>query len=460
MKKKVLAMLIAGMVCIASLAACGSDNNPSGTGDGTGSGTGGGSSEDNNVPDGGNQGTAGGQGSASSLPDTLENPDLVIVWSMTEEIWNQTLAENPNAFNLVWSTKAAFEEKYGGTVTVKGVGWGEQQSTVISMVNAGEVCDLAEAHDQNFPVYGAKNIVQDISQYIDLSDDFWYDSVTETFTVNGTPYAAGAAATPVVLYYNKTLFDQNGIKTPREYFDEGNWTWNTFRDVAMQMTGDTNGDGENDIWGFGWHDSFYSQLFSTNGITTLNYSTDPISSNYQIPAGQAAFTFVQDGYLTDKFIMHPDNDFTATFKSGNLAMTCEYGFAGFSAYDCDYEIGWAPLPQGPSGQKYDCGGSLTGFSIPITSANPEGAAAFIRMAYELKQSIDLADQLEKYGQDQVDLMQTLAGHIHFCPIGLGEQYWSANWTIRSGLLEGTPISTFTQQADEYIKEAVTVTMGQ
>lgn len=463
MKKKVLAMLMAGMLCIASLAACGDDNSSGTGGDGNNSSTGGGggSSAEGNSSGEGNQDADGGQGSVSSLPDTLENPNLVIVWNMTEDIWNQTLADNPNAFNLVWSTKAAFEEKYGGTVTVEGVDWGSQQETVISKVNAGEVCDLAEAHDQNFPIYGAKNIVQDISQYIDLSDDFWYDSVTEAFTVNGKPYAAGAAATPVVIYYNKTLFDQNGVKTPKEYYNEDNWTWNTFREVAMSLTGDTNGDGENDIWGFGWWDSFYVQMLATNGLPILNYSVDPIASNYQTPAAKEAFSFLQDGYLTDKYIVNPESgDFVSQFKNGTLAMTCEYGFGGFNVYECDYEIDWVPLPAGPSGAKYDCGGSLTGFSIPITSANPEGAAVFIRMAYELKQDVDVADQVAKYGQDQVDLMNTLGGHLHFAPIGLGEQYWSANWTIRSGLLDGTPISTFAQQADESIKEAVAVTMGQ
>ena len=115
------------------------------------------------------------------MPDSLANANLTIVWDMTEEAWKAAKEEDPDAFNLVWTTKEEFEKKYGGKVEIIGVGWGDQASTVISMVNAGEVCDLAQAHDQNFPIYGAKNIVQDISQYIDLNDGFWYDSVTKAF---------------------------------------------------------------------------------------------------------------------------------------------------------------------------------------------------------------------------------------------------------------------------------------
>ena len=396
-----------------------------------------------------------------STPDSLANANLTIVWHTTQEAWEATKAENPDAFDLVWTTKEAFEQKYGGTVNVIGVGWGEQQSTIISMVNSGEVCDLGQAHDQNFPIYGAKNIVQDVSQYVDLNDGFWYNSCTNAFSFGGVPYAMGAEATPVVISYNKTLFEQNGVKTPMEYFEEGNWTWDTFREVALEMTGDTDGDGNNDVYGFGWWDSFYVQMLNANGIATIDYNgADGVTSNYQTAQATETFEFLQNGYTTDKFIMFPDGDsFIAAFKGGNLAMTCEYGFNAITAYACDYEIAWAPLPTGPSGETYDCGGALNGFVIPLTAANPEGAAVFARMAYELKQANDNSNLVAQYGQDQVDLMNELAAHIKFSPIGI-EKYWDANWTIFSGLTDGTPVSTFAQTASEQIAEGVAITLEQ
>ncbi len=462
MKRKFLAVTMALTLAL-SLAACGGDapDEGSSTPGNTGSQNGGGSTDEGSGTGESNGGGETEQDAASALPETLENADLVIVWDTTEEAWNTTLQEDPDAFNLVWSTKAAFEEKYGGTVQVIGVGWGEQQEQVISMVNSGEVCDLAQAHDQNFPTYGAKNVVQDISQYVNLEDDFWYDSTTSAFTFGGVPYAVGADAAPVVISYNKTLFDQMGVKTPMEYFEEGNWTWDTFREVALDMTGDTDGDGTNDIYGFGWWDSFYVQMLNANGIVGINYASgDGVSSNYTSTQATEAFTFLQDAYIKDKFIQIPDGDkFISDFKSGKLAMTCEYGFAAITAYECDYEIAWAPLPTGPSGQTYDCGGSLTGFCIPLTSKNPEGAAVFARMAYELLHEWQNETRIALYGQEQVDLMNTLSGHINFAPIGI-EKYWDANWTIFSGLKDGTPVSTFATNADEQIKEGASITLGQ
>lgn len=393
------------------------------------------------------------------LPQTLENADLVIVWDTTEEDWKKVLKQDPNAFNIVWTTKAAFEKKYGGHVKVIGVGWGDMMNQTINMVNNGEVCDLVQAHDQNFPIYAAKNIVQDISKYVDLEDEFWYDSVTKSFTFAGVPYAIGADPTPVVISYNKTLFEQKGVKTPREYFDEGNWTWDTFKDVALEMTSDNDGDGNNDIYGFGWWGSFYVQMLNSNGTTSMIYAEDgSIQSNYLSKEATEAFTFLQNAYVKDKFIKFSDGDsFVNDFKSGKLAMTCEYGFAAKTAYECKYEIEWAPLPIGPSGDEYDCGGSVTGFAIPTTSKNPEGAAAFARMAYELLLDYNRRQRVETYGLQEVDLMNTLAKHINFSAIGI-EKYWDAEWTISQGLINEEPVSVFATTANEQIKEGAAITL--
>lgn len=386
------------------------------------------------------------------IPQTLENPDLVIVWDTSEEAWNETLERDPNAFNLVWSTKSAFEAMYGGHVTIYGVGWGDMMNKALEMAANGEPCDLVQANDQNFPRYARKNAVQDISKYIDLNDDFWYKNVTDAYTFAGIPYVVGAEATPVVISFNKTLFEEKGVKTPREYFNEGNWTWDTFREVGIKMTEDTDHDGTTDIYGFGWWDSFWVQFLNSNNATTLSYLDDgSVQGNFFSDAAKEGFDFLKKAYLEDKFIVPPENgDFFQAYKEGKLAMTCEYGFTAKTGFDCDYEIDWAPLPTGPSGSKYDSGGSLQGFAIPANSANPEGAAAFIRMAYELLTDYNLRQRIEKFGLEDVELMNQLAKHIHFSPIGV-DNYWDAQWQIYHGISTGLPMEEFTNNANDFFK---------
>ena len=57
-----------------------------------------------------------------------------------------------------------------------------------------------------------------------------------------------------LIYYNRTMFEQYGAKTPAEYFMEDNWNWSTFETVLESVTRDFNGNGkmdENDTFGIG-----------------------------------------------------------------------------------------------------------------------------------------------------------------------------------------------------------------
>lgn len=50
-------------------------------------------------------------------------------------------------------------------------------------------------------------------------------------------------------YYNKTMFQRYDVKTPMEYFLEGEWTWESFQKCMVEMTKDTNADGKVDTYG-------------------------------------------------------------------------------------------------------------------------------------------------------------------------------------------------------------------
>ena len=263
----------------------------------------------------------------------------------------------------------------------------------------------------------------------------------------------GDDANPVVISYNKTLFEEKGVKTPREYFEENNWNWDTFKEVAMKMTEDKDGDGTPEVYGFGWWDSFWVQMLATNGTTGLVYDKDgSVKTNYLSDEAQQTFEFIEDAYVKDKFIKKTDGDsFINDFKTGKLAMTCEYGFAAKTAYESEYEIDWAPLPSGPSAEEYSCGGSVNGFAIPSTSKNPEGAAAFARMAYELQLDYNRRQRVEKFGLQDVDLMNELAKYIKFSPIGVAN-YWDTQSVIADGLINGKSIDEFSKKADKLIQD--------
>lgn len=450
--KKMFALLLAGTMVLTSFTGCGKESKEKGSEvtDAAAVDEGAASTKESEMKE------------VSTLPEKLDNPDITILWHTPKEFYDTNKEKDPNSFDAVWSVIPEFEKKYGGKVTVKAVGWGEMKDTLINMVNAGESCDLAQAHDQNFPIYPVKKLIQPISKYIDVNDEFWYDGITNAFTYGGESYAVGNDATPILLYYNKTLFESNGVKSPGEYYAEGNWTWDTFKEAAINMTGDTDGDSKNDQFGFGWWDGDYSVFMNTNGTTIMNYKADgTIGTNYNTENAKEAIQFIQDAYLKDKYIdvSKKGDYFMKEFKNGKLAMSLEYGFNGYNTYACDYEVDFVPLPVGPKGEKDKAAGGLTGWCVPVTATNGDGAAAFARMSCEMFSDHINKINAEKYGQDKVDLFNKLAQNVVFAPIGV-DKYWDANGTIVKGIREGTPISTFLKKADEQIAEGIKITMEQ
>lgn len=392
----------------------------------------------------------------------LDNGNITILYHTSKEQYEQNKAANPAAYDAVWETVPQFEQAFGGKVNVITVPWGDQKSTLISMVNAGDQVDVAQANDQNFPVYPLKKIVQPLDQYMDMADPAWNASVTKAFTFGGKPYAAGAGAAPIVIYYNKTLFDNNGVKSPGELYSEGNWNWDTFRTTALELTQDTDGDGKNDQFGFGWWDAGYPLMVASNGVTSLSYNEDgSITSNYESDNMKEAMQFTQDALLKDKFI---DKDkegdyFNAEFKNGKLAMTAEYGFGGFTVFKSDYEIDFVPVPTGPKGTKDVGPGGMSGWSIPTVSKNPQGAAVFIKMMSENEMKVATENNVKQFGQEKVDQMNELGGKILFTPIGV-EKYWDANTAALTGIKDGTPVGTFAATAKAMLEEGIKITLTQ
>jgi multiple sugar transport system substrate-binding protein len=446
-KRSIYALiLVAAMTMMLVVAGCGNANN----------------NEVANAPANNAGQTTAKENEPADEPKVQVDGNITILYHTAKEQYEETKAANPNAYDAVWETISQFEEQYGGKVTVIAVPWGDQKSTLISMVNAGDQVDVAQANDQNFPVYPLKKIVQPIDQYLDVNDSFWNSAVTNTFTFGGKPYAVGTSAAPIVIYYNKTMFNNNGVKTPIEYYNEGNWTWDSFRDVAKQLTMDTDGDGKNDQFGFGWWDAGFALFVGSNGKTVVSYNEDgSITANYDSENVKEALQFAQDALLKDKYI---DNEkegdyFIGEFKNGKQAMTAEYGLAGFNVFKSDYEIDFVPVPQGPKGMKDMGPGGLSGWAIPTASKNPQGGAAFIKMMSENELNVATMNNVEAYGQERVDFINKLANSILFAPIGV-EKYWDANGALIGGIKDGTPVGTFTANAKNILEEGIKITLEQ
>ncbi|QBS38224.1 sugar ABC transporter substrate-binding protein [Thermaerobacter sp. FW80] len=178
-----------------------------------------------------------------------------------------------------------------------------------------------------------------------LSD--YFEPILGAFTHEGGVYGLPWIAQPVVLYYNKALFDEAGVPYPDE-----TWTWDTFKEAAAKLTRDTNGDGKPDVYGFtmnGWP-PFAMFVWQAGGDTVgEDGRTAPIDS----PEALEAARFYQELIYNPKYAVPEDviaeQGFADMFKAGKVAM-----FMGGASDDLDrvpnLDVGVAPVPSGPKGR--------------------------------------------------------------------------------------------------------------
>jgi len=100
-------------------------------------------------------------------------------------------------------------------------------------------------------------------------------------------------------YYNKTMFENYGVKTPKEYFMEGNWTWTTFAKCMEEMTKDIDSDGTVDTYGI---------PADSSSITFLAHYEDETGKLISTVDTQYAFDFLQfryDNIVVKKTVLSP-----------------------------------------------------------------------------------------------------------------------------------------------------------
>jgi multiple sugar transport system substrate-binding protein len=131
-------------------------------------------------------------------------------------------------------------------VTVESIvnNYGEKLATEIASGTPPDVF-LLDAPD--IPMLVDRGLVLDLSPYaarVEYDPTRVFPEALDVFNRSGHLYAFPKGFTPMVIYYNRSLFDNLGVPTPPE--DE--WTWEEFLQIARDVTRDRNGDGQTDSY--------------------------------------------------------------------------------------------------------------------------------------------------------------------------------------------------------------------
>ncbi len=208
------------------------------------------------------------------------------------------------------------------------------------------------------------------SSGVDLSEI--PQALIDVYNVDGTQIGIPMAVYPSFIYYNKALFDEAGLPYPPhevgEQYEGQDWTWETVRELAMQLTVDADGNDATSpdfdpekIQQYGLDAQFtendaraWSTIFGGSGSAVADDGTTA-----QWPDNwRTGLQYMYDGIWEDHFI--PDSTAVQgladgnTFQSGLIAMDvvhqwytcCIYPAEGDPAVT-DWDI--AVLPEGPDG---------------------------------------------------------------------------------------------------------------
>ncbi len=223
-------------------------------------------------------------------------------------------------------------------------------TVVQTQLAGGEGADMYWM-DQNNMALAAEGVFMDLSECLadaepqtagDLND--YYPGILAVNEYDGGVYGLPWIAQPVVVFYNRALFDEAGIDYPQD-----DWTWDDFWEIGTALTQDTDGDGEMDQWGFtnnGWPPPYIFAWQAGGELISEDFTSAPIDS----PEFVSGFEFYLQTAYNPEFSpsreVIAEQGFSEMFVAGDIAM-----FMGGAADDLDrregLDVGVIHVPANP-----------------------------------------------------------------------------------------------------------------
>ncbi len=260
---------------------------------------------------------------------------------------------------------------------------------VMAQIAAGDSPDLIYMHESqvtNFARQGALLSVEPFLKATPLMGDaakYPIDLFRRDSAWKGELFALPVGFAVLMLRYNKTMFDKEGVKPPTDQ-----WTWNDLRDSAAALTKDTIKAGQPDQWGWNgwqtdWMPSSWPLIKSFGG---QHFDAARGKSEIAQAGGVAALDFMQSTWC-GKTRSAPTPAARKQLQSGTVQLF-EGGKAGMDfilsqnvnsslkVIGDKFETGLELYPAGPNGRFVRAGG--TSYAIPSRTKNAQVAWELIR----------------------------------------------------------------------------------
>ena len=328
-----------------------------------------------------------------------------------------------------------FYKDTGVNVSLFTVPQGTYSSVLQSKIAAGDVPDVFVTNDDvsGFPIMLEFAAPINKVSSVDLNDPIWDQSMLKLGTIGGNIYFLNTLNSPWsgsnLTYYNKALFEENGFKTPAEYYAEGNWTWETAYKVMKEIKG----------IGAGYEGGYIEDSILTGSagtsFTKYNYKTNTFSSGI----GDSSLTSAYQWYIKCKqagLMGAQWSNFKQLFREGKLGLVFQgvYGLKKTGHWkDMDVsDVGYTYLPAINQNTPARTSSIWRTYGIVDGAPNADAAGYFIRYWLDYK----------NYNLDKT-FISTEAGNFYYELINKTVEQKYFNFDATTCRYVGTGIWVFT-----------------
>jgi multiple sugar transport system substrate-binding protein len=254
---------------------------------------------------------------------------------------------------------------------------------ILTMIAGGITPDVFMLATEDIPDYGRRGVISDVDRFMREDPEFdvgeYFKEIVDAMRYRGKLYGLPDNLSPVLLFYNKDVFDRFGVEYP-----DGTWRWEEFLEACKKLTKDTDGDGRTDQYAFvsSWWRNRWPMYIWQNGGRVFTPERDRCLMDQ--PEAIEAIRWYYE--LTSKHHVAPAvgaqlenvaaQDASEWFKAGRVAMLAESRYAMARLRETP-DLRWdvAPLPnQKQRATTFVAGG----WAISATSKHPLAAWKLVK----------------------------------------------------------------------------------